>query len=216
VTVEDIDVVLRRPAPKPCRRVRLLASARYVFPLPGFDSWGLSGSVIRLGVMISAAPREQMRSPTHARYAPPSAGPIPDPFHAEVATRSLAATEPDITSSEGNLALTLVALVFRLLPKLDLVGSSPIARSLEVVKAQAVRVAGIRTGPGDFFLGSVPGLVGALIFAAKRAFCSGVSGATRSSRSTKGGSRPDVASEECGGEAKHHVPARLLREDFVD
>ena len=27
---------------------------------------------------------------------------------------------------------------------------------------------------------------------------------------------PDVASEECGGEAKHHVPARLLREDFVN
>src|SRR5689334_15436450 len=43
-----------------------------------------------------------------------------------------------------------------MLPKLDVVGSSPIARSLEVVKLQAVPVAGVRTGPGDFFLGPIP------------------------------------------------------------
>ena len=47
-------------------------------------------------------------------------------------------------------------LFFRLLPKLDVVGSSPIARSFKVEKSQAVPVAGIRTGPGDFFLGPIP------------------------------------------------------------
>jgi len=42
-------------------------------------------------------------------------------------------------------------LFFRLLPKLDVVGSSPIARSLEVLDLEAVPIAAIRTGPGDFF-----------------------------------------------------------------
>jgi len=64
-------------------------------------------------------------------------------------------------------------LFFVLLPKLDVVGSSPIARSFEVLKFQALPVAAIRTGPGDFFLGPVPRPVGALIFAAKRACCAG-------------------------------------------
>jgi hypothetical protein len=45
-------------------------------------------------------------------------------------------------------------LFFGLLPKLDVVGSSPIARSLEVLKSPTLPVAGIRTGPGDFFLGT--------------------------------------------------------------
>jgi len=44
---------------------------------------------------------------------------------------------------------------------------------LEVLKFEPVAVAGIPTGPGDFFLGPVPGPVGALIFAAKRACCAG-------------------------------------------
>ena len=65
-------------------------------------------------------------------------------------------------------------LFFGLLPKLDVVGSSPIARSLEVLEFEGVPVAGIRMGPGDFFLGTVPGPVGALIFAAKSACCLGV------------------------------------------
>ena len=68
----------------------------------------------------------------------------------------------------GRLTYSYLAGVIQLvecqLPKLDVVGSSPIARSLEVAKAQAVPVAGIRTGPGDFFLGPVPGPVGVLIF----------------------------------------------------
>ena len=76
-------------------------------------------------------------------------------------------------------------LFFVLLPKLDVVGSSPIARSLEVSKSQPVPVAGIRTGPGDFLLGPVPGPVGELIFAAKRVRCSGVRAARRASRSTE-------------------------------
>ena len=41
------------------------------------------------------------------------------------------------------------------LPKLDVVGSSPIARSLEVLELEAVPIAGTRTGPGDFFLGAL-------------------------------------------------------------
>jgi len=41
------------------------------------------------------------------------------------------------------------------------------------LKFQALPVAAIRTGPGDFFLGPVPRPVGALIFAAKRACCAG-------------------------------------------
>jgi len=71
-------------------------------------------------------------------------------------------------------------LFFRLLPKLDVVGSSPIARSLEVLKFEPVAVAAIRTGPGDFFLGPIR----PLIFAANRAFCSSVRPATSASRST--------------------------------
>ena len=67
----------------------------------------------------------------------------------------------------------VIQLVECQLPKLDVVGSSPIARSLEVLDFEGVPVAGIRTGPGDFFLGPVPGPVGVLIFAAKRACCAG-------------------------------------------
>ena len=48
-------------------------------------------------------------------------------------------------------------LFFRLLPKLDVVGSSPIARSLEVLKFESVVVAGIRTGPGDLVTGPISG-----------------------------------------------------------
>jgi hypothetical protein len=45
----------------------------------------------------------------------------------------------------------VIQLVECQLPKLDVVGSSPIARSLEVLEFQSVAVAGIRTGPGVFF-----------------------------------------------------------------
>ena len=44
----------------------------------------------------------------------------------------------------------VIQLVECQLPKLDVVGSSPIARSLEVVDLEGVPVAGIRVGPGDF------------------------------------------------------------------
>jgi hypothetical protein len=54
------------------------------------------------------------------------------------------------------------------------------------VKFQAGPVAGLRTGPGDILLGPVPGPVGALIFAAKSACCSGVSAARRAARSRDG------------------------------
>src|SRR5215207_9262540 len=80
----------------------------------------------------------------------------------------------------------VIQLVECQLPKLDVTGSSPVARSFEVLKFQILPVAGSPPGPGDFFLGPVPGPVGALIFAAKRARCSGVSPANRASRSTDG------------------------------
>ena len=73
----------------------------------------------------------------------------------------------------------VIQLVECQLPKLDVTGSSPVARSLEVLSSQAVPVVGIRMGPDDFFFGPVPGPVGALIFAAKTARCSGVSAARR-------------------------------------
>src|SRR6187399_528818 len=71
----------------------------------------------------------------------------------------------------------VIQLVECQLPKLDVVGSSPIARSSEVLKFQAVPVAGFPTGPGDFFFGPVAGPVAILIFAANSACCSGVSAA---------------------------------------
>ena len=54
----------------------------------------------------------------------------------------------------------VIQLVECQLPKLDVTGSSPVARSFEVLKFQILPVAGSLTGPGDFFLGPVPGPVG--------------------------------------------------------
>jgi len=65
-------------------------------------------------------------------------------------------------SQKGIGAYSTQPLFFRLLPKLDVVGSNPIARSLEVLKFQAVPVAATPTGPGDCFSGPVA----VLIFAA--------------------------------------------------
>jgi hypothetical protein len=43
------------------------------------------------------------------------------------------------------------------LPKLDVAGSSPVARSREIFKLLSLTVAGLRVGPGDFFLGPTLG-----------------------------------------------------------
>jgi hypothetical protein len=72
------------------------------------------------------------------------------------------------------------------LPKLDVAGSSPVARSLEVLWFQPPTVAGIPTGPGEFFLGPVLEPVGSLIFAANEVCCSGVSAGESASRLTDG------------------------------
>ena len=75
--------------------------------------------------------------------------PLRDPLDAEFGEKCIPNVAPSITSSEENGAYFTQCLFFRLLPKLDVVGSSPIARSLEIAKVQVVPVAGIRTGPGD-------------------------------------------------------------------
>ena len=85
-------------------------------------------------------------------------------------------------SQRGIGAYSTQRLFFRLLPKLDVVGSSPIARSLEVREFEDVPVAGIRVGPGDFFTGPIAGPIHGLIFAANSAFCSSVSATTSASR----------------------------------
>ena len=87
----------------------------------------------------------------------------------------------------------VIQLVECQLPKLDVTGSSPVARSLEVLELGAVPIAGIRTGPGDFFLGPIPGPLRPLIFVADSARCSGVSAASSASRATTGPAlRPEL------------------------
>jgi hypothetical protein len=56
--------------------------------------------------------------------------PLRDPFDAEFRTKCFARSPASIPFSEGNWRVLHSTLVFRLLPKLDVVGSSPIARSL--------------------------------------------------------------------------------------
>ena len=53
-------------------------------------------------------------------------------------------------SQKGIGAYSTQRLALVLLPKLDVMGSSPIVRSLEVLKLEPVVVAGIPTGPGSF------------------------------------------------------------------
>jgi hypothetical protein len=69
-----------------------------------------------------------------------SRDPFRDLFDAEVWTKCLAAGGPSIASSEGNLARTsLSPCFFVLLRKLDVVGSSPIARSTSVMSHKKLR-----------------------------------------------------------------------------
>src|ERR1700722_13215319 len=51
----------------------------------------------------------------------------------------------------------VIQLVECQLPKLDVAGSSPVARSREIFKLLSLSVAGLRVGPGDFLLGPTPG-----------------------------------------------------------
>src|SRR5262249_21713382 len=72
--------------------------------------------------------------------------PFRDPFDTEISTKYLAVGEPSIASSERDWRVLHSRLVFRLLPKLDVVGSSPIARSWEDDRRDP------HWDPGDFFM----------------------------------------------------------------
>ena len=52
-----------------------------------------------------------------------------DPFDAEILAGSFARRAPGIAFSEKNWRAFTQCLFFRLLPKLDVAGSSPVARS---------------------------------------------------------------------------------------
>src|SRR6188472_3996336 len=71
------------------------------------------------------------------------------------------------------------------LPKLDVAGSSPVARSRNIVGIVGLRRAGILVGPGAFALGPTGTDACILRQAAKRTRCSTVSRSTRRLRSTR-------------------------------
>ena len=59
--------------------------------------------------------------------------PLRDPFDVEIRTKDFARSRVSIMFSKGIWRVLHSVLVFRRLPKLDVVGSSPIARALEVL-----------------------------------------------------------------------------------